>query len=84
MFCEGGASLQPFGAPSTCHVHVAKRDDFAKLSDRARRDAALIYRGSQYFSTRYTERLAEACIEPSVGSVDESYDNALVETINGL
>ena len=32
----------------------------------------------------YTERLAEAGIEPSVGSVDDSYDNALAETINGL
>jgi len=41
-------------------------------------------RGSQYASIRYTERLAEAGIEPSVGSVGDSYDNALAETINGL
>jgi transposase InsO family protein len=41
-------------------------------------------RGSQYLSIRYTERLAEAGIEPSVGSVGDSYDNALAETINGL
>jgi putative transposase len=41
-------------------------------------------RGSQYVSIRYTERLAEAGIEPSVGSVGDSYDNALAETINGL
>jgi putative transposase len=41
-------------------------------------------RGSQYTSIRYTERLAEAGIEPSVGSVGDSYDNALAETINGL
>ena len=41
-------------------------------------------RGSQYVSIKYTERLAEAGIEPSVGSVDDSYDNALAETINGL
>lgn len=41
-------------------------------------------RGSQYLSIRYTERLAEAEIEPSVGSVGDSYDNALAETINGL
>ena len=40
--------------------------------------------GSQYLSIRYTERLAEAGIEPSVGSVGDSYDNALAETINGL
>jgi len=41
-------------------------------------------RGAQYVSIRYTERLAEAGIEPSVGSVGDSYDNALAETINGL
>lgn len=40
-------------------------------------------RGSQYVGIRYTERLAEAGIEPSVGSVGDSYDNALAETING-
>jgi putative transposase len=41
-------------------------------------------RGSQYTSIHYTERLAQAGIEPSVGSVGDSYDNALAETINGL
>ena len=41
-------------------------------------------RGSQYLSIKYTERLAEASIEPSVGRVGDSYDNALAETINGL
>ena len=41
-------------------------------------------RGSQYVSIKYTERLAEAGIEPSVGSVGDRYDNALAETINGL
>lgn len=41
-------------------------------------------RGMQYVSIRYTERLAEAGIEPSVGSVGDSYDNALAETIQGL
>ena len=41
-------------------------------------------RGAQYVSIRYTDRLAEAGIEPSVGSVGDSYDNALAETINGL
>ena len=39
---------------------------------------------AQYVSIRYTERLVEAGIEPSVGSVGDSYDNALAETINGL
>ena len=41
-------------------------------------------RGVQYVSIKYTERLAEAGLVPSVGSVGDSYDNALVETINGL
>ena len=41
-------------------------------------------RGSQYVSIRYTERLAEAGIDPSVGSVGDSYDNALAETVIGL
>ena len=51
------------------------------------REGALIHhsdRGSQYISIRYSERLAEAGIEPSVGSKGDSYDNALAETINGL
>ncbi|SPL62363.1 Mobile element protein [Ochrobactrum soli] len=39
---------------------------------------------AQYVSIKYSERLAEAGIEPSVGSVGDSYDNALAETINGL
>lgn len=52
----------------------AHRGDLVHHSDR----------GSQYVSIRYTERLAEAGIEPSVGSVGDSYDNALAETINGL
>lgn len=41
-------------------------------------------RGSQYVSIKYTERLADAGVEPSVGSVGDSYDNALAETVNGL
>ena len=41
-------------------------------------------RGVQYVSIRYTERLTEANIQPSVGSRGDSYDNALAETINGL
>lgn len=50
-------------------------------------EEALIHhsdRGSQYLSIRYTDRLAEAGIEPSVGSVGDSYDNALAETVIGL
>ena len=41
-------------------------------------------RGSQYVSIRYSERLLQAGVEPSVGSTGDSYDNALAETINGL
>ena len=41
-------------------------------------------RGSQYVGIKYTDRLVEFGIEPSVGSVGDSYDNALAETINGL
>ena len=41
-------------------------------------------RGVQYLSIRYTERLADAGIEPSVGSTDDSYDNALAESVIGL
>jgi transposase InsO family protein len=51
------------------------------------RDSSLIHhsdRGSQYLSIRYSERLAEAGIQPSVGSKGDSYDNALAETSNGL
>jgi putative transposase len=58
------------------------------LYDRAvNANAALVHhsdRGSQYLSIRYTERLAEAGIEPSLGSVGDSYDNALAESIIGL
>jgi putative transposase len=51
------------------------------------RRAGLVHhsdRGVQYVSLRYTQRLAEAGIEPSVGSVGDSYDNALAETVIGL
>lgn len=51
------------------------------------RGAGLVHhsdRGSQYLSIRYTERLGEAGIALSVGSVGDRYDNALAETIIGL
>ena len=56
------------------------------LWSRAETDSLVHHsdRGSQYLSIRYTERLAEASIDSSVGSVGDSYDNALAETINGL
>jgi len=40
--------------------------------------------GSQYLSIRYTERLCEVGAQPSVGSIGDSYDNALAETVVGL
>lgn len=58
------------------------------ICQRAPSDAdSLIHhsdRGSQYLSIKYTERLAEAGIDPSVGSVGDSYDNALAESTIGL
>jgi putative transposase len=59
----------------------------ALYARRAEREGDLVHhsdRGSQYVSIRYSERLAEAGIEPSVGSTGDSYDNALAETIKGL
>ncbi|MEM9292273.1 MAG: IS3 family transposase [Acidobacteriota bacterium] len=59
----------------------------ALYARREARDNSLIHhsdRGSQYLSIRYTERLAEANIEPSVGSRGDSYDNALAESVIGL
>lgn len=54
---------------------------------RPAKGAGLIHhsdRGGQYLSIRTTERLAEAGVERSVGTVGDSYDNALAETVNGL
>jgi putative transposase len=75
-------------------VSSSMRTDFvldaleqALYSRQPERDNSLIHhsdRGSQYVSIRYSERLAEAGVEPSVGSKGDSYDNALAETINGL
>ena len=51
------------------------------------RDGGLVHhsdRGSQYLAWRYTDRLTEAGVQPSVGSVGDAYDHALAETINGL
>jgi transposase InsO family protein len=57
-----------------CEREEARRDRLVHHSDR----------GVQYLSIRYTERLAEAGIEPSVGSKGDSYDNALAESVIGL
>ena len=75
-------------------VSSSMRTDFvldaleqALYARQPERDCSLVFlphRGSPYLSTRYTQRRAEAGIEPSVGSKGDSYDNALAETINGL
>lgn len=73
------------GSPKTDFVLDALEQALYKR--RPVRKGGLVHhidRGSQYVSIRYTERFAEAGIEPSVGSVGGSYDNALAETINGL
>ncbi|MCL4163972.1 UNVERIFIED_CONTAM: hypothetical protein GTU68_037800 [Idotea baltica] len=57
------------------------------ICQRTPSDAGLIHhsdRGSQYLSIKYTERLTEEGIDPSVGSVGDSYDNALAESVIGL
>ena len=75
-------------------VSSSMRTDFvldaleqALYARQPERDGGLIHhsdRGSQVVSIRYSERLSEAGVEPSVGSKGDSYDNALAETINGL
>ncbi len=61
------------------------RKDLENLIHHSDRGVQLGFKGSsQHLSIRYTERLAEAGIEASVGSIGDSYDNAPAETINGL
>ncbi|GHH06155.1 transposase [Pseudodonghicola xiamenensis] len=75
-------------ASQTAHAgFVLNALEQAVCDRRPVKGAGLVHhsdRGSQYLSIKYTERLGEAGIEPSVGSVGDSYDNALAETINGL
>lgn len=73
-------------ASTTAHAGFVL-DALEQAVQHRRPGAGLVHhsdRGSQYVSIKYTERLAEAGIAPSVGSVGDSYDNALAETINGL
>ena len=74
-------------SPSMTTDFVLDALEQALYARQPERDSSLIHhsdRGSQYVSIRYSERLAEAGVEPSVGSKGDSYDNALAETINGL
>jgi putative transposase len=61
------------GAPASRPMLSQQRSVLRRLLESA-----------QYVSIKYTDRLVEAGIEPSVGTVGDSYDNALAETINGL
>jgi putative transposase len=91
MFSQGassaGALLEP-PTPASCSTRSTLRQAQEALHDRRPvHGGGLIHhsdRGSQYLSITYTERLKDAGVEPSVGSVGDSYDNALAETINGL
>ena len=72
---------------SMCTDFVLDALEQALYARQPEQSDALVHhsdRGSQYVSIRYTQRLAQAGIEPSVGSRGDSYDNALAETINGL
>ena len=73
---------------SSLHADIALDALEQALHERCVNEGTgLVYhsdRGVQYISIRYAERLSNVGIEPSVGSVGDSYDNALAETINGL
>lgn len=58
--------------------------DHSACSSASSTNSIFSDRGCQYLSIRYSDKLIEAGIEASVGSVGDSYDNALAETINGL
>ena len=82
-----GVHLNRWWTPSLPLRQIPSRVGWPRAYRQPERDGRLVChsdRGSQYVSIRYTERLAEAGIEPSVGSKGDSYDNALAETINGL
>ena len=71
------AGFAPDALEQAIHARKPARSSGASLVHRSDRDA-------RYLSIEYSERLAEAGIEPSVGSVGDGCNNALVETINGL
>jgi transposase InsO family protein len=86
MFQEDPRRIVGWRASSSLRSDLALDALEQALYDRDT-DADLVHhsdRGGQYLSIRYTERLAEAGIEPSVGSRGDSYDNALAETVIGL
>ena len=78
--CDGAPGDRIASRPVNFCIQLAGRPINTSLSKVLRR----LVESTQYASIRYSERLAEAGIEPSVGSRGDSYDNALAETINGL
>ena len=78
--CEGAPGECIASLPVNCFIHPAGLPINTSWLKVLRRPVE----SAQYVSILYTERLAEAGIEPSVGSRGDSYDNALAETINGL
>ena len=79
MASPDSSSLRSALALDALKQAISERED-----DREDRLVHHSDRGVQYLSIRYTERLAEAGIEPSVGSTGDSYDNALAESVIGL
>jgi len=77
---EGAPGERIASLPVNCFIHPAGRPINTSWLKVLRRPVE----STQYVSIRYSERLSEAGIEPSVGSKGDSYDNALAETINGL
>ena len=78
------SSLYLFAILYLIHTNIARKRP--ELNRDKTKDQRVHHpdRGSQYLSIKYTERLAEAKIAPPAGSVGDSYDNALAETINGV
>ena len=77
------ARLVVAARPTSCSMRSSRRSTTAAATTVG----DLVHhsdRGTQYLSMRYTDRLADAGIEPSVGSRGDSYDNALAESVIGL
>ena len=85
--CRRSSRRATPGRPGECSAALVQRSDLRlplAIATSFKRVLRRPVEIAQYLSIKYTERLAEAGIEPSVGSVGDSYDNALAETINGL
>jgi hypothetical protein len=83
-FCRSPHQATMNALPSAAILSGGLPDSNVTRASSRKPCAPVQCRGLQYVSIRHTERLAEAGIEPSVGSVGDSYDNALAESINGF